>query len=97
MLEIYVEQMKTGVSYVENAVETMARLESSQAMEEASALYYNLMLDSLKMPVDDDHEFSRCHNTCLQKAIDLFLSNAVFHNDHTFQIKLNVILLVLIC
>jgi len=90
LVEVYVEQMKTGVPYVENAVETMARLENSQAKDEASALYYALMLESLKMPVDDDAAFSRCHNTCLQRAIDLFLSKAVFDNDHTFQRQMNV-------
>ena len=90
LVEVYVEQMKTGVPYVENAVETMARLENNQAKDEASALYYNLVLESLKMPVDDDAEFSRCHNTCLQKAIDLFLSKAVFDNNHTFQRQMNV-------
>lgn len=89
LVEVYVEQMKTGVPYVENAVETMARLENNQAKDEASALYYNLMLESLKMPVDDDAAFSRCHNTCLQRAIDLFLSKAVFDNDHTFQRQMN--------
>ena len=91
LLEVYVDQMNNGgVPRVENAVDTMAQLENSRAMEEAATLYQLLMAGSLTMPVIEDTEFSRCHNNCLQKAIDLFLSKAVFDENHKYQREMNV-------
>ena len=90
LVEIYVEQMKTSMPHVENAVDTMAQLENKKAREEAVAFYYSKMLESLHMPVLDDSEFSRCHNECLQQAIEVFLSKSVFDNNHQYQRHMNV-------
>ena len=69
--------MRTGVPQVENAVDTLAKLENSRAVSEAVNLYENLMWQSVTMPVLDDAEISRTHNEILQKAIDCFLSKAI--------------------
>ena len=90
LVGVYVEQMKTGIPYVENAVQTMAQLENKKAQEEAVAFYSSKMRESLMMPVLDDKTFSRCHNECLQQAIELFLSKSVFDKDHEYQKKMMV-------
>ena len=90
LVEVYVEQMKISMPQVENAVDTMAQIENKKAREEAVAFYSSNMHQSLKMPVLDDSEFSRCHNDCLQLAIKLFLSKSVFDSDQAYPKRMNV-------
>ena len=90
LVEVYVEQMKTGMPYVENAVDTMAQIENKKAREEAVAFYSSKMRQSLQMPVLYDSDFSRCHNDCLQHAIEVFLSKSVFDKDQEYQKTMNV-------
>ena len=72
LVGVYVEQMKTGMPYVENAVDAMAQIENKKASEEAVDFYNSKMLESLQMPVLDNSEFSRCHNDCLQQLSKSF-------------------------
>ena len=90
LAEAYVCQMESGMPHVENAVDTMARLENRKAMDEAVTLYSGRMSESLRMPVLDDDEISRCHNDCLKQAIDLFLSKSVFDHKLEYQRQMNV-------
>ena len=91
LLEVYVEQISNGgVPYVENAVDTMAWQQNTQAKEHAVSFYYQLMTETLIFPILDEDAISEYHNFCLIQAIEIFLKESIFDENHAYQRVMNV-------
>ena len=91
LLEVYVEQISNGgVPYVENAVDTMAWHQNTQAKEHAVSFYYQMMIETLTFPIFDEDKISQYHNFCLKEAIGIFLRESIFDENQAYQTVMNV-------
>ncbi|XP_054855242.1 guanylate-binding protein 1-like isoform X3 [Eublepharis macularius] len=81
LVETYVDTICSGgVPCVENAVESLARMENSAALNEAIARYVELMEQKVKLPTETLQELLDMHAESETEALNVFMDRA-FRND----------------
>ncbi|KAF5892052.1 guanylate-binding protein 1-like, partial [Clarias magur] len=88
LAEIYVEAIRSGkVPCLENAVETLAKIQNERAVEEGLQVYRDFF-EAVCLPVDPS-ELSNNHSKAETAAIKVFISTSFNDTEHNAQQKLN--------
>ncbi|KAK3605270.1 hypothetical protein CHS0354_001384 [Potamilus streckersoni] len=86
----YVSAIRDGkIPCIESALNMMAQIENSKAVEACIGLYVEKMNSMLQFPVPKDTVLSEAHHCCAKDAIDLFLKKAVYDKNHEYQREAN--------
>ncbi|KAL3871939.1 hypothetical protein ACJMK2_039911 [Sinanodonta woodiana] len=86
LTQAYVAAIQEGkIPCIESALDMMAQIENSKAVEACVQLYVEKMNNTLQFPVPSDNDLSDAHHRCLKDAIDLFLKKAVYDQNHEYQ------------
>ncbi|XP_036372267.1 guanylate-binding protein 2-like [Megalops cyprinoides] len=89
LAKIYVDAIRSGqVPCLENAVEALAQIENSAAVEKSHALYWQLMEERVKLSIETQEELSNVHKECKKEALQLFIGHCFMDNDQHYQNKL---------
>ncbi|KAL3872271.1 hypothetical protein ACJMK2_040205 [Sinanodonta woodiana] len=86
----YVAAIRDGkIPCIESALDIMAQIENSKAIEACVKLYVKEMDNTLHFPVPSDNDLSEAHHRCTKDAIALFLKMAVYDQNQEHQHKAN--------
>ncbi|KAL3871943.1 hypothetical protein ACJMK2_039915 [Sinanodonta woodiana] len=86
LTQAYVTAIRHGkIPCIESALNMMAQIENTKAVEACVQLYVEKMNNTLQFPVPNDSDLSEAHHLCLKDAIDLFLKKAVYDQNHEYQ------------
>ncbi|KAF5904491.1 guanylate-binding protein 1-like, partial [Clarias magur] len=88
LAEVYVEAIRSGrVPCLENAVETLAKIQNERAVEEGLQLYQSHIFELICLPVDPS-ELSDIHRIAETAAVDVFIKTSFNDTEQKAQLKL---------
>uniref|UniRef100_A0A8C9UB46 GB1/RHD3-type G domain-containing protein n=1 Tax=Scleropages formosus TaxID=113540 RepID=A0A8C9UB46_SCLFO len=88
----YVDAIRSGeVPCLENAVDVLAHIENSAAVEISHNLYRNLLDERVVLPTNTQQEVSGVHDECMKEALKLFMERSFKDTDQLYQKALMVL------
>ncbi|XP_021238698.1 guanylate-binding protein 1-like, partial [Numida meleagris] len=85
----YVDAIQSGaVPCLESAVLALAKLHNSEVVQEAAALYRELMEKRATLPMETVQELQELHMQCKQEILQLFTERAIKDDIERFHAKL---------
>ncbi|XP_053547116.1 guanylate-binding protein 1 [Bombina bombina] len=86
----YVETIKSGlIPCIENAVQTLSKLENSRAVNDALSKYEEEMSHNInEFPTETEKEFIYVHQKCEKEALKVFMDRSFKDENQEYQIKL---------
>ncbi|KAL3859993.1 hypothetical protein ACJMK2_010170 [Sinanodonta woodiana] len=89
LVEIYVDTIqKRDIPCMERAIDAMAKIENTKAVQAALNHYKTRMQASVQLPTNSPDELSRLHVICDREAIEIFMSMSILDEKQEFQKKL---------
>ncbi|XP_034170571.2 guanylate-binding protein 1 isoform X2 [Pangasianodon hypophthalmus] len=88
LAEVYVEAIRSGqVPCLENAVESLAKIQNERAVEQGLQVYQSKVYESVCFPLDPS-ELSDIHRKAETAAIDIFISTSFNDAEQKAQLRL---------
>ncbi|XP_053342690.1 guanylate-binding protein 1-like [Clarias gariepinus] len=88
LAEVYVEAIRSGrVPCLENAVETLAKIQNERAVEEGLQVYQSHIFELICLPVNPS-ELSDIHRIAEAAAVDIFMKTSFNDTEQKAQLKL---------
>ncbi|XP_066499909.1 guanylate-binding protein 1-like isoform X2 [Hoplias malabaricus] len=89
LAQTYVEAISSGqVPSLDNAVESLSRIQNSRAVTEAVDFYRSEMIKKVKFPTETQQELSDIHSVVEKEAISVFIRDSFNDLDQKYQKEL---------
>ncbi|KAK3607898.1 hypothetical protein CHS0354_036724 [Potamilus streckersoni] len=89
LVETYVDTIQSGnIPCMERAIDAMAKIENTKAVQAALDHYKTRMQASVQLPTNFVDELSRVHLTCDREAIEIFMFMSILDEKQESQKKL---------
>ncbi|KAL3866792.1 hypothetical protein ACJMK2_044061 [Sinanodonta woodiana] len=89
LVETYVDTIQSGnIPCLERAIDAMAQIENTKAVQAALDHYKARMQASVQLPTNFADELSHIHMTCDREAIEIFMSMSILDEKQESQKKL---------
>ncbi|XP_066499928.1 guanylate-binding protein 1-like [Hoplias malabaricus] len=89
LAQTYVDAVSSGqVPSLDNAVESLSRIQNSRAVSEAVDFYHSEMIKKVKFPTETQQELSDLHSVVEKEAISIFIRNSFNDLDQKYQKEL---------